>query len=301
MKSYLFNSIRNLPADLPLGDRLPLVYQSPNGLGLKGPDGNEFRLWPKGAATGTADDWRFALPDKGAVEAAARAAPSTAIGQVLILDIETWFYYGGASGQVDPGVTPNDSPDCAHVYEPQIQAQINKYVQLAQWARAANPAIKLGFYGLPGPFADPSNLYSPGQTQTWWMWSIYLSWRFLFDRVASGEFVPGRLPTLIDLIVPRLYTDPNNFNPERGILYWWICAAQAALPMWKMWQATGRPKRIVGLLSPCFNGEQPLIDYDLARGQTAWCQSAGIDRLWWADSFARGADPKQDWYAAASR
>ncbi len=126
------------------------------------------------------DLWNPQLPDaplpwRPRVEAAARTAEARNVP--LVFDIERW-------------------PVDATVSDEQVALVIGKLLEIVQWARAAAPTVKLGYFTL-APMAASSWAVAPKGSED------NLAWRRANDRMRP-------LADAVDIIFPYVYTYKNN-------------------------------------------------------------------------------------------
>lgn len=205
---------------------------------------------------------------------AAHVASLTGPAPTIVFDIE---------GQTDIRVTPPAD----------VTNRINFMLQRAAWAKAANPNVRVGFYGLP-PFdtqalsyytvAPVRSLFSP-----WWKgMKSQIDQAFTAWKAACDFLLPVYQAS--DIICPSLYatriTDiwdcgPNDYA-DNGVA--WLPSAKLALA-----QAMGYHKPVVPFIAPMSRVELKYIPDQFWKDMVSFVKGSGADGciVWYDKSFAR--------------
>jgi len=133
-------------------------------------------------------NWDMSRPSETAVRSLARKV--SAMGQMLVLDIEHWY--------IDIRTTPEEV----------VQTNLNRLIQIVDWAKDERPDLKLGFFAiLP---AEGFWVSRSGEGS-----APYKAWQ---DANARLQVLADK----VDFIAPALYT--NREDRE-----WWRINAEATI------------------------------------------------------------------------
>ena len=177
-----------------------------------------------------ADYWVRNEPDEATVRQLARKVDD--MGKMLVLDIEHW--------PLDIRTNPKAVVD----------ANITKFVHIAEWLKDERPELKIGFYGV-APIRDywtPANYYAKFNVpvETWWRDSELAKYAPQMEQWRAANDYLRPITDRVDVIVSSLYTFYNEPGP-------WQDYAKGNLEEAKRY---GKP--VLAVLQPIFPYSTPL-------------------------------------------